>query len=103
MKIAEMSDEIFYLDSAKMVAIDHPADMDVFSTASTFIYNLAGQGTIYTVSTNPAPPVSAVDGTGQNVLPLISKLDGKLHSSTWTWNSLTLIPATLLVPKKSNL
>ena len=91
MKIAEMSDEIFYLDSAKLVAIDHPANTDVFSTTSTFIYNLTDQGTMYTVSKNPATPISAVDGKGQNVLPLISKLDGKSTNSTiWTWNSLTL-------------
>jgi hypothetical protein len=91
MKIAETSDEIFYLDSAKLVAIDHPANTDLFSTTSTFIYNLAGQGTMYTVSKNPALPVSAVDGKGQNVLPLISKLDGNTTSSTiWTWNQLTL-------------
>ncbi len=91
MKIAETSDEIFYLDSAKLVAIDHPANTNVFSTTGTFIYNLAGQGTMYTVSSNPALPVSAVNGTGQNVLPLISKMDGNFTSGTrWSWNSLTL-------------
>jgi hypothetical protein len=91
MKIAETSDEIFYLDSAKLVAIDHPADTEIFSTTSTFIYNLTGQGTIYTVNKNPSTPVSAVNGKGQDVLPLISKLDGKTTNSTiWTWNSLTL-------------
>jgi hypothetical protein len=90
-KITEKSDEIFYLDSVKMVAVDHPANVNVFSTASTFIYNLTGQGTIYTVSKDLATPVSAVNGTGQNVLPLISKLDGKYTTSTAnTWQSLTL-------------
>ena len=81
-KIAEMSDEIFYLDSVQMIAVDHPANVNVFSTASTFIYNLTGQGTIYTVSDNLATPVSAVNGTGQNVLPLISKLDGNFTTGT---------------------
>lgn len=91
MQIAETSDEIFYLDSAKLVAVDHPADTDVFSTTSTFIYNLSGQGTIYTVSKNLAAPVSAVNGTGQDVLPLISKMDGiSTSGARWTWNSLTL-------------
>jgi hypothetical protein len=91
MQIAETSDEIFYLDSAKLVAVDHPANVDVFSTTSTFIYNLSDQGTIYTVSKTPAAPISAVNGTGQNVLPLISKMDGNVTSGTrWTWNSLTL-------------
>ena len=91
MKIAETSDEIFYLDQAKLVAVDHPANTDVFSTTGTFIYNLSGQGTMYTVSKTPAAPVSAVDGNGQNVLPLTSKLDGNFTTSKiWTWNNITL-------------
>ena len=91
MQIAETSDEIFYLDSVKLVAVDHPANTDVFSTTSTFIYDLSGQGTIYTVSKTPTAPISAVNGTGQNVLPLISKMDGNSTVGTrWAWNSLTL-------------
>jgi CARDB len=91
MKIAEMSNEIFYLDQAKLVAVDHPINTDVFSTTGTFIYNLVGQGTMYTVSKTPAAPVSAVNGQGQNVLPLISKLDGNFTTSKiWTWNNITL-------------
>lgn len=91
MKITEMADEIFYLDSAKLVAIDHPANTDIFSTTSTFIYKLKDQGTMYTVSKNPALPVSAVNGTGQNVLPLISKMDDSFTGGTrWTWNNISL-------------
>jgi molybdopterin-binding protein len=90
-KIAEDTNEIFYLDSVKLIAVDHPADVDVFSTKSTFVYNLAGQGTIYTVSKNLASPVSAVNGQGQNVLPLISKLDNVFTTATrWSWNNITL-------------
>jgi hypothetical protein len=104
MKITQISDEIFYLDSVKMIAVDHPADVNVFSTASTFIYNLTGQGTIYTVSTNLATPVSAVNGTGQNVLPQISKLDGIFTTGTrWAWNSLTLNLGNLAGAKQINL
>ena len=91
MKIVEDNDEIFYLDSAQIVAVDHPAGTQVFSTRSTFVYNLADQGTIYTVSDNLATPVSAVNGAGQNVLPLIAKLDGNFTTATrWAWNSITL-------------
>jgi hypothetical protein len=91
MKIGEFSDEIFYLDSVKLVAIDHPANTDVFSTQSTWVYNLTDPGTIYTVSKEPALPVSAVNGQGQNVLPEISNPDGVYTNATmWTWNSLTL-------------
>ncbi len=90
--IAETSDEIFYLDSVQMVAVDHPADVNVLSTASTFIYNLTGQGTMYTVSDNLASPVSAVNQAGQNVLPLLSNPDGTNFTpgATWQWQNLTL-------------
>jgi hypothetical protein len=90
-QIAEDTNEIFYLDSVKLLAVDHPVGTDVFSTKSTFVYNLTGQGTIYSLKNDFASPVSAVNGQGQNVLPLISKLDGKYTSANrWTWNNLTL-------------
>ncbi len=91
MNIMETSDEIYYLDSAKLVAIDHPADVNVFSTAGTYIYKLSGQGSFYTVSKNPLTPVSAVNGSGANVLSQISKMDGVFTSGIrWQWNNLTL-------------
>jgi hypothetical protein len=91
MNVMETSDEIYYLDAAKLVAIDHPANTDVFSTAGTYIYNLTGQGSYYTVSKNPSTPVSAVNGSGANVLPQISKMDGVFTSGTrWQWNNITL-------------
>jgi hypothetical protein len=91
LKIEENTNEIFYLDSVKLLAVDHPADVNVFSTKSTFVYNLTGQGTIYTVSKDLATPVSAVNQLGQNVLPLISKFDNNFTTANrWSWNSLTL-------------
>lgn len=90
-KIQENNNEIFYLDQAELVAVDHPADVNVYSTKSTFVYNLTGQGTYYTVGDNLKTPVSAVNGAGQNVLPEISKLDGVYAPATrWTWNNITL-------------
>ena len=91
MNVMETSDEIFYMDAAKLVAIDHPANTDVLSTAGTYIYNLTGQGTYYTVSKTPLTPLSAVNGSGANVLPQISKMDGLFTRGTrWQWNNLTL-------------
>ncbi len=91
MNIMETSDEIFYLDSATLIAIDHPANVDVFSTSSTYLYNLTGMGTMYTVSKNPASPISAVDSNGQNVLPQISKTDGiSTEGARWQWSHLDL-------------
>ncbi|MEM2953254.1 MAG: CARDB domain-containing protein [Candidatus Bathyarchaeia archaeon] len=76
MILVQKADEIFYIDSIKLVIVDHPANVDVYSTKGTYIYNLREQGKIYTVSKNLLTPVSAVNGAGENCLPQISKLDG---------------------------
>jgi len=104
LKIAEENDEIFYLDSVKLIAVDHPEGTDVFSTKSTFVYNLTNQGTIYSVTKDLSSPVSAVDGQGQNVLQLISKLDNTFTTANrWTWNNLTLNLGNLTGAKEINL
>ncbi len=91
MNIIEPNDEIFYLDSATLLAIDHPSNTDIFSTSSTYIYNLTGMGTMYTTSKTPASPLSAVDSNGQNMLQQISKEDGiTTQGARWQWNHLDL-------------
>ena len=92
--------EIFYLDQAYMVVVDHPANMDVYSTLVEQYLDPNYMGKIYTVSKNPLTPVSAVNEKGENVLPQISKMDGiftpgtnGIQSPAWdniTWNRLTL-------------
>jgi hypothetical protein len=93
-------DEIFYMDSAYMVVVDHPANVDVYSTMVNYV-NKAFPGEIYTVSkTNLQTPVSATNEKGENVLPQIAKIDGVftpgsngLLSPSWdniTVNQLTL-------------
>ncbi len=72
----QSADEIFYIDSVSLIVVDHPEDVEVYSTKATYIYNLEEQGKIYTVGKNVFTPVSAVDGFGNDVLPLISSLDG---------------------------
>ena len=75
-------DEIFYLDSAYMMVVDHPSDVDVYSTMVNYI-NPAFMGQIYTVSKNNlATPVSAVNEKGEDVLAQISKLDGVFTTAT---------------------
>ena len=75
-------DEIFYLDAAYMMVVDHPADVDVYSTMINYV-NPSFMGQIYTVSKdNIATPVSAVNEKGENVLPQIAKLDGVFTPAT---------------------
>jgi hypothetical protein len=92
MTLTQLWDEIFYIDSAKLVVVDHSPSVDVFSTMGTYLYNLDGQGTIYTVSKHPSTPISAVNGEGQNCLSQISKIDGIYTEShgDFHWDNLTL-------------
>jgi hypothetical protein len=89
--LVEQADEIYYFDSAELLAVDHPKGTDVFSTAKTYIYQLDNLGEVYSVSKNPALPVSAVDGNGLNLLPQISKADGiTTYGNLWKWDALQL-------------
>jgi hypothetical protein len=93
-------DEIFYLDAAYMLVVDHPADVNVYSTMVEEYLDPNYMGQIYTVSKDPLQPVSAVNENGEDVLWRISTKDGVftlgfngLNSPAWndiTWNRLTL-------------
>lgn len=74
--MTQLWDEIFYVDSAQLLIVDHPKDVDVFSTMGTYLYNLENNGKIYTVSKTPSSPVYAINGNGENILDEISNLDG---------------------------
>jgi len=93
-------DEIFYLDTAYLVAVDHPSDVDVYSTMVNYV-NRGFYGQIYTVNgDNLLTPISATNEKGEDVLSQISQLDGiftpasnGVHSPSWdniTLNQLTL-------------
>lgn len=91
MTLSQMWDELFYIDAVHLVVVDHAPNVDVFSTKGTYIYSLYGQGTIYTVSKNPSPPVSAVNAEGESVLPQIFKLDGVYTiGHEFQWDTLQL-------------
>jgi hypothetical protein len=93
-------DEMFYLDTAYLVAVDHPSDVDVYSTMVNYI-NPGFFGEIYTVDgDNLLTPISATDGNGEDVLSLIAERDNVftpatngVESPSWdniTFNQLTL-------------
>jgi hypothetical protein len=101
MTIAQNSDEIFYLDTAYMMVVDHPTNTNVYSTMIEQYLDPNYMGQIYSVNTqNLTTPVSAVNQNGDNVLPQISKMDDAFTNGTsgilspaWnnvTWNTLTL-------------
>ena len=108
MTLAQQWDELFYLDTAYMVVVDHPAGTDVYTTMSNYV-NQAFNGQIYTVNPNNLQtPLSAsyvwgpagTSQKGQNVLPQISKLDGVFTPGSGgdlspSWNSIYLNQLTL--------
>jgi hypothetical protein len=75
-------DEIFYLDAAYMMVVDHPSDVDVYSTMVNYV-NPSFMGQFYTVSKdNVATPVSAFNEKGEDVLPQITGIDGVFTPAT---------------------
>jgi hypothetical protein len=98
--LSQQWDEIFYIDTAYMLAVDHPANVDVYSTMSNYI-NQEFNGDIYTVSKdNLLTPISAVNEKGDNVLPQISQIDGVFTPGingllSPSWDNITLNQLTL--------
>ncbi len=75
-------DEIFYLDAAYMVVVDHSSDVDVYSTMVNYV-NQAFPSEIYTVNKDGlASPVSAINENGEDVLSQIAELDGIFTSGS---------------------
>jgi hypothetical protein len=105
--------EIFYLDQAYMLVVDHPTDVNVYSTMVEQYLNQDYMGKIYTVSKNPLGPISAFNENNQSVLPQISKMDGifttginGIQSPEWnniTWNRITLSLGNLTDAKQIKL
>lgn len=93
-------DEIFYLDAAYMLVVDHPPNVNVCSTAVEQYIDPNYMGQIYTVGKDPSPPISALNEKGEDVLPQLSTVDGLftpgingINSPSWdniSWNRLTL-------------
>jgi hypothetical protein len=100
MLLSQRWNEIFYLDTAYLVVVDHPADVDVYSTGVEQYLSPDYMGKIYTVSRNPLSPVAAYNEKGEDVLNCILYRDGiftpgvnGLLSPSWnniTWNRLTI-------------
>ena len=100
MVLSQRWNEIFYLDAAYLVVVDHPSDVDVYSTGVEQYLDPEYMGKIYTVGKNPLAPVSAFNEKGEDVLSQILYMDGVftpgsngLLSPSWdniSWNRLTV-------------
>ncbi len=71
MRIAQEYDEISYLDQTALIAVDHSPNVEI---AASFLKAEADK--IYTVSRDLITPLSATNGEGKDILPLINQKDG---------------------------
>jgi hypothetical protein len=73
LEIAEEQNEITYLDTVRLMAVDHSPKVEIYSPMPTW-YGDVPPFEIHTIK-NPVAPVSATDGNGRDVLQVISKID----------------------------
>jgi Tfp pilus assembly protein PilF len=67
-------EEVIYFDAVKLLAVDHPADTEIYPNERLLPAPPYPKFKIFSVK-SPRPPVSATDGAGKNILPLIKDID----------------------------
>ncbi len=76
MTLAQQWDELYYLDQAYLLAVDHPIGTDVYTSMTNYL-NKGSTGQIYTVNNQTLlSPVNATNEQGQNVLTELLQKDG---------------------------
>lgn len=75
LQITEELWEAGYFDRVQLIAVDHPADFDIYSNEKVGPPDIASKK-IHTVR-QPHKPISAKDQQGRDVLPLLAERDGK--------------------------
>ena len=115
MTLFQQADELFYLDAAYLLVVDHPAGTQVYSSVTNYL-NPGMNDQIYTVNqTSITAPVSATyvwgpigtTAKGENVLPQISKIDGVFTPGNSgllspSWNNINFNQLTLNLGNLSN-
>ncbi len=67
-------EEVIFFDAVKLLAVDHPADTEIYPNEKLLPGPPYTPFAIHSVKA-PRPPVAAVDDKGNNILPLIEKID----------------------------
>lgn len=75
-RFAEPMEEVIYLDQARLLAVDHPGELEVYPNER---FVTSGPPPEFKVirSRRPHPPAGARDGNGRNVLPELLHRDGR--------------------------
>jgi tetratricopeptide (TPR) repeat protein len=75
-RFGEPMEEVNYIDQLRMVAVDHPADIDVYPD-ERFLDDPPFAGGKPITTSRPHPPAGAWDNNGRDVLQLVSARDHK--------------------------
>ncbi|MDX2042892.1 MAG: FG-GAP-like repeat-containing protein [Acidobacteriota bacterium] len=67
-------EEVIFFDEAKLLAVDHPADVDIYPNERLMPARPYPSFKLFSVKA-PRPPVAATDDKGNNILPLIKDVD----------------------------
>src|SRR5271165_5070885 len=73
-RFGEPMEEVNYIDQLRMVAVDHPTDIDVFPD-ERFLDDPPFASGKTVATSRPHPPAGAWDNQGHDVLPLLSARD----------------------------
>ncbi len=69
-------EELILFDKLELVVVDHPEDYEIYPDEKLLPGPPYADFRLLTFS-DPRPPLSATDGKGQELLPALSRLDGK--------------------------
>ncbi len=100
MTLTQQWDELYYLDQAYLLVVDHPAGTDVYTSMTNYL-NKGSTGQIYTVTNDTLlSPISVINEQGQDVRTQILQKDGVytpgingIESASWdniSQNQLTI-------------
>jgi len=74
LRLNNQLEEVIFFDAVKLLAVDHPAEVEVYPNERLLPGPPFPEFKLYT-SRNARPPVSARDDRGNDILPLISAID----------------------------
>lgn len=74
LKMNNQLEEVIMIDQAQLLVVDHPADMDIFPNERLKAAPPYPEFRLYGVR-HARPPVAARDGHGNDILPLIARVD----------------------------
>jgi hypothetical protein len=99
MALSQQWDELYYLDSAELLVVDHPVGTDVYMSMTSYLSD-GSTGKVYTVTNgNLLSPVSATNEKGQSGLSQLSTQDGVftpgINGYDSVWSNITLNQLTL--------